>query len=269
MAEHINAHYQSIQRLCQSQDTITSHYVQDPTQTPGDIAEKLFKTHNLKAASTKPPPKREVATLEGLEWARSCGNFGNTQPSELFLRAYHDLLQCLQNDPLANCVSPALCGSTGFVPLTIIAPLNDQLRHMSNLIVRAKKEVLLATNFWKKSGASTLVHDAIIELSKRAGERGEKIVFKLMYDRGDVKQFVTNHQNVAPSTYTGDAVGLPPPEQIPNVDVQVVNFHKPPLGTFHSKFMVVDRQIATISSNNIQGTYTDVGFFPSKKRSQY
>lgn len=32
----------------------------------------------------------------------------------------------------------------------------------------------------------------------------------------------------------------------------MVNFHRPPLGTFHSKFMIVDRQIATVSSNNIQ-----------------
>ena len=39
---------------------------------------------------------------------------------------------------------------------------------------------------------------------------------------------------------------------MPNIDLAVVNFHRPPLGTFHSKFMVVDRQIATVSSNNIQ-----------------
>jgi phosphatidylserine/phosphatidylglycerophosphate/cardiolipin synthase-like enzyme len=39
---------------------------------------------------------------------------------------------------------------------------------------------------------------------------------------------------------------------MPNVDLAIVNFHRPPLGTFHCKFMVVDRQIATVSSNNIQ-----------------
>lgn len=244
-------HHQRILQWCTAGNTISGAYAQDPSKSPGEIAEKLYQSHHGKSPSTKPPARREAATTQDLEWARKCGNFGNTQPSELFLRAYHDLLQCLADDALANCVSPPLTGSTGFVPLTIIAPLNDQIRHMSNLIVRAKKEVLLATNFWKKSGATTFVHDAIIELSKRAGARGERIVFKLMYDRGDVKQFIDNHQNVTPKGWTSDAVGLPPPEQIPNVDLQVVNFHKPPLGTFHSKFMVVDRQIATISSNNI------------------
>jgi len=243
--------HRKVEQLCQSHNTISTEYAKDPSKSPGDIAKHLYGVHHTKNPSTKIPETRKTATAEDLEWARSCGNFGNSNPSELFLRAYYDLLQCLDDDPLANVVSPPLCGSTGFVPLTIVAPLNDQLRHMSNLIVRAKKEVLLATNFWKASGATTFVNDAMIELSKRAGERGERIVFKLMYDRGDAKQVVENHQQVPPKTWTSKEVNLPAPETIPNIDLAVVNFHRPPLGTFHSKFMIVDRQIATVSSNNI------------------
>ena len=52
--------------------------------------------------------------------------------------------------------------------------------------------------------------------------------------------------------YTGGEVKLPHPNEIPNVDLQVVNFHRPAFGTFHSKFMVVDRKIGLFSSNNIQ-----------------
>ncbi|KAK5111977.1 hypothetical protein LTR62_004511 [Meristemomyces frigidus] len=243
--------YERILKWCTSRDTISSYYAQDPTQSPGDIAQKLWGSHHLKSPSTKAPEHGKVATIQDLEWARACGNFGDIQPSELFLRAYHDLLQCLEHDPLANCVSPPLCGSTGYVPLTIIGQLNDQVRHMSNLIVRAKREVCLATNFWKHSLASDLISDAMIELSRRAGERGQKVVFKLMYDRGDVKQFLEPHQNVDEKTWTSKVVGLPPLSKIPNLDFQVLNFHRPPLGTFHSKFMVVDREMATISSNNI------------------
>ena len=242
---------QRILQWCQSRDSVSSHYARYPTKSPGEIADYLYKSNHLESPSTKSPPARKPATPQDLEWARQCGSFGNTQPSELFLRAYYDLLQCLDDDAVANCVSPSLCGSTGFVPLTIIAPLNDQLRHMSNLIVRAKREVLLATNFWKHSGASDLVHDAMIELSRRAGARGERIVFKLMYDRGDVKQFFGAHQTVQEKTWTSDVVGLPASHEIPNLDLEVINFHRPPLGTFHAKFMIVDREMATISSNNI------------------
>ena len=61
-----------------------------------------------------------------------------------------------------------------------------------------------------------------------------------------------NHQVVAEKEYTGDAVKLPSKEEIPNCDLEVVNFHRPLLGTFHSKLMVVDRKFGVLGSNNIQ-----------------
>jgi len=102
------------------------------------------------------------------------------------------------------------------------------------------------------SDASRLITDAIRELSKRAGERGERAVFKLLYDRGNAKQVMKNHQHVSESEYTGKNIRLPSPTDIPNIDLQVVNYHRPTFGTFHSKFMTVDRKYAVISSNNIQ-----------------
>jgi hypothetical protein len=57
-----------------------------------------------------------------------------------------------------------------------------------NLIARAEKEVFFATNYWMLSGASKFITDGIKELSRRAGERKQKIVIKIMYDRGNLKQ---------------------------------------------------------------------------------
>lgn len=89
---------------------------------------------------------------------------------------------------MSGMTSPPLMGSCGVVPLTIIAPLLDICRHMSNCIARAEKEVFLATNYWKFSVASTLITNSLKELSRRAGDRSEKAVVKIMYDRGNVKQ---------------------------------------------------------------------------------
>jgi phosphatidylserine/phosphatidylglycerophosphate/cardiolipin synthase-like enzyme len=102
------------------------------------------------------------------------------------------------------------------------------------------------------SDASTLITDAMKELSKRAGQRGKKIVMKIMYDRGSPKQAIHNHQHVSPSEYSTGKVCIPGPDEIPNIDLQVINFHRPTFGTFHSKFMVVDRKYGVVSSNNIQ-----------------
>ncbi|KAF2723047.1 hypothetical protein K431DRAFT_220806 [Polychaeton citri CBS 116435] len=253
LGEHYNESSKSkIAELCQRENSVSSFYAQDSLRSPGETAGQLFGTNHLEIFPTQPPKHRKQLGADDLRWARQCGKFGEAKPSDLFLHAFHDLLQCLEHDPLANCVSPSLCGGIGNVPLTIIAPLNDQMRHMSNLIVRAKKEVLLATNFWKASGASTFVNDALKELSQRAGNRGERVVVKLMYDRGAAQQFWDNHQVVTSSGWQAPGVNLPSLEEMPNVDLEVVNFHRPPLGTFHCKFMVVDREIATISSNNIQ-----------------
>lgn len=65
-------------------------------------------------------------------------------------------------------------------------------------------------------------------------------------------QLLTPHQTVSESEYIGPNVRLPSKEEAPHLDLQVVNYHRPMLGTFHSKFMVVDRKIGIVSSNNIQ-----------------
>lgn len=145
---------------------------------------------------------------------------------------------------------PHFCQNETLTRSPISVP--DIMRHMSNLIVRAEKEVVLATNYWQNSVASKYITNAMKELSKRAGERGERIVFKLQYDRGSPKQILDNHYLVSEKEYVGKAVALPAPAEIPNIDLQVMNYHRPMLGTFHCKYMIVDRKFAVLQSNNIQ-----------------
>lgn len=61
-----------------------------------------------------------------------------------------------------------------------------------------------------------------------------------------------NHQRVPAEEYTGPKVKLPPPEEIPNLDFELINYHRPILGTFHCKFVIVDRRVALLQSSNIQ-----------------
>ncbi|KAI9715716.1 MAG: hypothetical protein M1828_000731 [Chrysothrix sp. TS-e1954] len=241
-----------LQQQCQSPDSISSGLAISPDRSPGDISKEMYDSHNLVDVEAKMPKERGIASGTDLELVRKCGNFGDTKPSELFLRTFGDVLLTLEKDRVAGAVSPSLIGTTGVVPFAVIGPLHDVVRHMSNLIVRAEKEVLLATNYWMASDATRLITDALLELSKRAGARGQKIPVKIMYDRGNVKQVFDNHQPVGQSEYTGKSIKIPPPEEIPNIDLSVVNFHRPMLGTFHAKFMIVDRQIAITQSNNIQ-----------------
>jgi phosphatidylserine/phosphatidylglycerophosphate/cardiolipin synthase-like enzyme len=234
---------------CTSPYSVSSELSKDPKLAPGTAAERLYGKDHTKVSEH---PDTYEYPPEELERAFQCGKFGDTKPSELFLRIYHDALLPLEQDPLMGVVSPSLMGRTGVIPLTIIGPLPDICRHMSNLIARAEKEVFLATNYWMNSDASRLITDSLRELSKRCQARGEKAVVKILYDRGNLKQIINNHQKVSVKEFTGEAVNLPHPDEVPGIDMEVVNFHRPALGTFHSKFMVVDRKHGVLSSNNIQ-----------------
>lgn len=89
-------------------------------------------------------------------------------------------------------------------------------------IIRAEKEVVLATNYWQPSNSVNKISSALMDLSKLVGERKqkEKIVVKIMWDRGQFSQMVDNHAIV---TQEGrEALDLPRPDEIPNLDLEVI-----------------------------------------------
>ncbi|KXJ89207.1 hypothetical protein Micbo1qcDRAFT_150508 [Microdochium bolleyi] len=247
----------AVASACQSDDSVLEILAQDLSLSAGDAWKELEKRHKNASRGLLPSQRHsndngEQLSNDELELAFGCGKWGNKRPSDLFLRLYHDAL-CTLNDNLSEGVtSPSLLGSSGTVPLSVLSVIPDIVRHMSNLIVRAEEEVFLATNFWQNSTASKYITNAIKELSRRAGERGRRITIKVMYDRGSAKQLFGPHQLVPEKEYTGDAVGLPAAHEIPHIDLEVQNFHVAMLGTFHSKFMIVDRKIGILQSNNIQ-----------------
>ncbi|KAF8573891.1 hypothetical protein K439DRAFT_1373981, partial [Ramaria rubella] len=191
----------------------------------------------------------EDYTQEDLDRAAKCGRFPY-RPSDLFLKMYSDVLDTLERDPWAGMVSPSLLASSGVIPLSIVSVIPDIMRHYRNLIANAETEVMIATNYWEASYSSSLVHDALIELSRRHEGKPTKPVVKLIYDRGNPKQVIKNHQRVPPEDW--EAVGLPKKEEIRNIEFEVMNYHRPVMGTFHAKYMVVDRKVACLNSNNIQ-----------------
>ncbi|KAI5922548.1 hypothetical protein F4810DRAFT_672966 [Camillea tinctor] len=243
---------ETLYKWCQSLESVSGYLAADPSLTSREIWMKLFgHVRSNPGKDIRDIGKGDV-THEELQKARLCGKWGAKEPSDLFLRVYHDALCTIEDNPLCGMVSPSLMGSSGTMPLTIISGVPDIVRHMSNLIVRAESEVFLATNYWQNSVASTYITNAMRELSRRAGESGIRVVFKIIYDRGSPKQLFDPHCLVPENEYTGKAVGLPSTHEIPNIDLQVMNYHEPLLGTFHSKYMIVDRRVGILQSNNIQ-----------------
>ena len=190
-------------KLCQETSTVSSELAKNPSEAPIDIIKRLYGHHKPTTSHDASGVDRPVATPVDLERVLQCGKWGPQQPSEFFLRIVHDVLHTLDADPIGGMVSPPLLGSHGSMPLSVIAPLADIFRHMSNLIVRAEKEVILITCSWSPSVASRLISDALKELSARCGRRGERVVVKVMYDKAGAAQFANPRQVVKPEAYSG------------------------------------------------------------------
>jgi hypothetical protein len=125
-----------------STPSVTSVLEKDPSKSPGAAAKELFghdislgdsKSSSSNASNASSPNaalQHAHATDDEIEKARQCGNWGESQPSELFLRMFHAALLTLDHDPLAGMVSPSLIGSHGVIPLTVIGVVADICRHM-------------------------------------------------------------------------------------------------------------------------------------------
>lgn len=237
-------------KLCCDSTTVSSELAKDPSVAPATIIDRIYgrysRNRTCDASTQRQPP-----SAQQLETALKCGKWGPTAPSPLFLQAFSDALNCLDADAQSAVVSPPLMGSHGTAPLTVIAPLADVIRHCANLIASAEREVFFVTCVWSPSLAQRLIRGALLELSRRAGRRNQRVKAHFMYDAAGLSSLSDSHNRVKPGSYTGKSVGLPAPDEIPNVDLEVMNLHTIPLGTLHSKFCVVDDKYAAIMSNNM------------------
>ncbi|KZV94113.1 phospholipase D/nuclease, partial [Exidia glandulosa HHB12029] len=158
-------------------------------------------------------------------------------------------LSTVLDEPSSAVASPALMGATGVVPLTVVSVIPDIMQHYHDTIAAARSEVLLATNAWEKGKSVDLVTSGIRALEERCANEGRTVTFKLLVDAASLRNAISPRYYRTSSHW--EEFGLPTEAEIPHIKLEVINYHIPPLGTFHSKFMVVDRQIALVNSNNV------------------
>ncbi|CAO1625474.1 unnamed protein product [Sympodiomycopsis kandeliae] len=198
-------------------------------------------------------------------------------PSKLYMMILADALLPLPRYPMSGVVSPPLLATTGIVPCSIFSTGPDIIEHYCDCIIAAKREVILLTNYWQGGKNVNRIADALRELNKRIQQRIEKqdttanntdhpqsgtpahkasplstVVVKIMWDRGPqtLADLFRCRKPVPPNMWKSN--GLPTQEEVPNLNIEILNYHRPLMGTFHAKLLLVDRQVALINSNNIQ-----------------
>ena len=219
--------------------------------SPVAVRAKHWDWHNGATSA-----KNKAPSPEELDFVRHHYGYGPESeggPSDLYLKLLADAMLSLASAPLSGVTSPQIMASTGVVPLSIFSTGPDIIDHYYQCIVAAKEEVVLLTNYWQQGRNVDKIAEAIRELNRRASARGDaKIVFKIMWDRGpqSVSDLFRSRKPVPPASWKQN--GLPTPEELTHIDMEILNYHRPIMGTFHAKLLLVDRSLALLNSINIQ-----------------
>lgn len=124
-----------------------------------------------------------------LDRLATLGNFPY-RPSDLFLRIYGEVLEAARAKPESAVVSPALLGTSGVVPLSIISIIPDIMLQYADCIKASKREVLIATNAWEPGRCVDIVVAAIRELNKTCAREGRRVMVKLLMDAASIRNAI-------------------------------------------------------------------------------
>lgn len=126
-----------------------------------------------------------------------------------------------------------------------------------NALEAAEQEVLFVTCFWARSVSLSLLADSLVTLSRKAIARnnGSRICVRLCFSSASFFQKLFHTSSWDGKTYTpsnwNSQLGLPSPEKLRGLDLQVKSMFIRPFSVMHPKFMIVDRRRAFIPSSNL------------------
>ena len=127
---------------------------------------------------------------------------------------------------------------------------------LSALLESTAQELILVTCFWARSSSLETLNDILRKLSDKAIRRGtQKIKVRLCFSSLSLFQKLFHSQSVHGQTYSSSVwtkkLGLPSPEELHGLDIQIKSVFVLPFSVMHPKFMIVDRQTVVLPSCNI------------------
>lgn len=121
------------------------------------------------------------------------------------------------------------------------------------LLLSAKKEVILVTCFWAASPLLSKLSSALVELSRKVISQGlPKLRVRLCFSSRSLRQklFHTTSPKgeIYPPSKWVPKLGLPAPDLLQGLDLQIKSLFFLPFSVLHPKFVIVDRQLALLPS---------------------
>jgi phosphatidylserine/phosphatidylglycerophosphate/cardiolipin synthase-like enzyme len=121
----------------------------------------------------------------------------------------------------------------------------------------AESEVLFVTCYWAQSDSLNRIADSLRKLSARnlASPKTDKTRVRICFSSSGVWQKLSHPQTRQGRTYApsewSKTLGLPSPEELQGIDLQVKSIFFLPISIIHPKFVVIDRKLAFLPSCNV------------------
>ncbi|KAF2275364.1 phospholipase D/nuclease [Westerdykella ornata] len=123
------------------------------------------------------------------------------------------------------------------------------------LLESANHELILVTCFWAQSKSLDTINDILVHLSHKGIEKGVRIRVRICFSSLSIFQKLFHTQKVSGQTYPPSVwrskLGLPSPEMLTGLDLEIKSVFLLPFSVMHPKFMIVDRRIAVMPSCNV------------------
>ncbi|ETN43171.1 uncharacterized protein HMPREF1541_02329 [Cyphellophora europaea CBS 101466] len=121
-------------------------------------------------------------------------------------------------------------------------------------ITQAQQEVILVTCFWADSATRSALRSALLALSAKASETSTKIRVQICFSSKSLARNMLlptpqRGQIYSPSKWA--KLGLPDVREIPGLQLNVTRKFFWPFGIIHSKYVIIDRELAIFPSCNI------------------
>ena len=121
-------------------------------------------------------------------------------------------------------------------------------------ILTATYEVILVTCFWAASATRDALHTALLELSAKAVSSSSRLRVHICFSTYSLARNLLlptpkRGQNYGPRKWR--KLGLPDASRIPGLELRVTRKFGWPWGIIHSKYVVIDREVAIFPSCNV------------------
>jgi phosphatidylserine/phosphatidylglycerophosphate/cardiolipin synthase-like enzyme len=132
---------------------------------------------------------------------------------------------------------------------------NRILASLLPALENAESEVIFVTCYWAASETLNRICDSLRKLSAKAVAQGRRIRVRICFSSSGLLQKLFHTQSAMGKVYEpgewSKALGLPGPDELKGLDLQVKSVFLLPISIIHPKFVIVDRKRAFLPSCNV------------------